>query len=62
MRVLHEAVSTASPLRRSTSQRITKLLNSTLARFDKEALVKWDALARDQQARLEAVSAFVRSE
>jgi len=33
--------------------RILKLLNSANTKFDKQALVRWDTLAKDQQARLE---------
>lgn len=39
-----------------TTQRIAKLLSATMAKFDKGALVRWDALMRDQQAKLEQVS------
>ncbi|KAK9893647.1 hypothetical protein P389DRAFT_207116 [Cystobasidium minutum MCA 4210] len=34
-------------------ERISKLLNATMTKFDKAALTRWDNLMRDQQARLE---------
>lgn len=36
-------------------QRLSKLLASTINKFDKAALVRWDEAAKEQQAKLEQV-------
>lgn len=54
--------SVLTPSHHSHLQRITKLLNATLLKFDKGALARWDNLLRDQQAKLEQVGRLLLSE